>query len=133
MMCPRENKNIDHKVDTRQFCRNNPNTPVVEMNRVIRHAGGKVFVILPITVRNFQIQQFLRNAMDFYCLLFFDYRDEPFSIHAVAVAEFERSESADPFDETAECIQIRETAAHCDFGNRKVGSAEQRARLFYAG
>ena len=57
----------------------------------------------------------------------------PFSIHSVPVAEFERSESADPFDEPAERIQIRDAAAHRDFRNRKIGSAEQRARLFNAG
>lgn len=72
MMRPRKNKNIDHKVDTqcrigrtfndfKLFCRNNPDTPVVEMDSVVGRIGGKVLLTLQFNSCGFMMA-FLREA-----------------------------------------------------------------------
>lgn len=71
MMRPRKNK-IDHKVDTqcrigrtfndfKLFCRNNPDTPVVEMDSVAGRIGGKVLLTLQFNSCGFMMA-FLRDA-----------------------------------------------------------------------
>lgn len=72
MMRPRKKKNIDHKVDTqcrmgrtfsdfKQFCRSNPDCPVVEMDSVVGRIGGKVLLTLQFNSCGFMLA-FLRDA-----------------------------------------------------------------------
>lgn len=72
MIRPRKKKNIDHKVDSqcrigrtfndfKQFCCNNPDCAVVEMDSVIGRIGGKVLLTLQFNSCGFMMA-FLRDT-----------------------------------------------------------------------